>query len=421
MEDDDMGMPSGKYARMEGDEMGENKERFARENHSEIERRRRNKMTHYINELAEMVPQCAALGRKPDKLTILRMAVSHMKQIRGPHTDETSYKPSFLSDQELKHLILEAANGFLFVVCCQTGRVLYVADSIQPVLNLKQEDWLHHNLSDLIHPDDQDKIRDQLCGGEVAVNKVLDLKTGTVKREGSSTSRVHMSCRRGFICRMRVGSLEPLHRIRNRRPIFQHGGHNYVVMHCTGYVKNTPPSGLEGATSSCLVAIARLQVASMPMCPDPTASSQFSVRIADDGKMTFIDSRATNLLGLSVDQLLGGFWWQLAHPADEQTLRDGFNTLMRDQQVRLNVRIRTSTDYLPCSISAYKFLNPYSEVFEYVVATHQIISSEDSTWQEGAIYPQATSDFNHPQNEWRPEGARDASTWPQWDQTFPHV
>lgn len=121
------------------------KDRFARENHSEIERRRRNKMTHYINELAEMVPQCAALGRKPDKLTILRMAVQHMNSIHeqsgspgSAHNNLAISKPSFLTDQELKHLILESANGFLFVLACDSGRVLYVADSILSVLNLRQ-------------------------------------------------------------------------------------------------------------------------------------------------------------------------------------------------------------------------------------------------------------------------------------------
>uniref|UniRef100_A0A1I8A5Q3 Aryl hydrocarbon receptor nuclear translocator homolog n=1 Tax=Steinernema glaseri TaxID=37863 RepID=A0A1I8A5Q3_9BILA len=193
------------------------KERFARENHSEIERRRRNKMTHYINELAEMVPQCASLGRKPDKLTILRMAVAHMRQIRGasatdpmpPGPGGSSYKPSFLTDLELKHLILEAANGFLFVVCCDTGRVIFVSDSIAPILNLTQEDWINRPIYDLIHPEDSEKVREQLCGSEASLTRVLDLKTGTVKKE-SGAPRVHMSCRRGFICRMRVGALEPL-------------------------------------------------------------------------------------------------------------------------------------------------------------------------------------------------------------------
>uniref|UniRef100_A0A915ECS2 Uncharacterized protein n=1 Tax=Ditylenchus dipsaci TaxID=166011 RepID=A0A915ECS2_9BILA len=63
-----------------------------------------------------------------------------------------------------------------------------------------------------------------------------------------------MNCRRGFICRMRLGHLESLHRLRNRRPIFNHNGQHYAVMHCTGYVK-----------TQLLVAIGRLQIASMPL------------------------------------------------------------------------------------------------------------------------------------------------------------
>jgi len=55
------------------------------ESHCEIERRRRNKMSTYMNELCDMVPTCSTLARKPDKLTILRMAISHMKTLRGLH------------------------------------------------------------------------------------------------------------------------------------------------------------------------------------------------------------------------------------------------------------------------------------------------------------------------------------------------
>lgn len=58
-------------------------------------------MTAYITELSDMVPTCSALARKPDKLTILRMAVSHMKSLRGSGNTSAdgSYKPSFLTDQ----------------------------------------------------------------------------------------------------------------------------------------------------------------------------------------------------------------------------------------------------------------------------------------------------------------------------------
>ena len=59
------------------------KEKQARESHCEIERRRRGKMAIYVNELCDMVPACSTLARKPDKLTILRLAVAHMKQLQG--------------------------------------------------------------------------------------------------------------------------------------------------------------------------------------------------------------------------------------------------------------------------------------------------------------------------------------------------
>ena len=84
----------------------QDKERFAsRENHCEIE-------------LSDMVPTCSALPRKPDKLTILRMAVAHMKALRGTGntSNDGTYKLSFLTDQELKLSILEAADGLLLVV-----------------------------------------------------------------------------------------------------------------------------------------------------------------------------------------------------------------------------------------------------------------------------------------------------------------
>lgn len=200
----------------------------------------------------------------------------------GNTSADGTYKPSFLTDQELKHLILEAADGFLFVVSCDTGQIIYVSDSVAPVLNYSQSEWYGSSLYSQVHPDDTEKVREQLSASEPQhAGRILDLKTGTVKKEGHQCTydlfiylfnlfhllfmyyvvlfyiasvRLSMGSRRGFICRMKVGNLQTsgdmaaaqgLHRLKQRNSLGPpaRDGQSYAVVHCTGYIKNWPPTG----------------------------------------------------------------------------------------------------------------------------------------------------------------------------------
>ncbi|XP_015180781.1 PREDICTED: aryl hydrocarbon receptor nuclear translocator homolog isoform X2 [Polistes dominula] len=416
-EDDTSGC---KYRRLEDDNV-QDKERFAsRENHCEIERRRRNKMTAYITELSDMVPTCSALARKPDKLTILRMAVAHMKALRGTGNTATdnAYKPSFLTDQELKHLILEAADGFLFVVSCDSGRIIYVSDSVAPVLNYTQSDWYGSSLYSQIHPDDTEKVREQLSAAEPQQGgRVLDLKTGTVKREGQASMRLCMGSRRGFICRMKVGNLQTtgdmaaahgLHRIKQRNSLGPpaRDGQSYAVVHCTGYIKNWPPTGdfvtpcvpgvglgdrgpggvqtgpdgvvtdESSSTHCCLVAIGRLQVTSTPNTNDLAGSnsnSEFISRHSSEGTFTFVDQRVGGILGYTPSELLGHKCYQFFHPEDETHMRESFEQVLKlkGQVVSVMYRFRAKNrDWVWLRTSAFAFLNPFSDDVEYIVCTN---------------------------------------------------
>lgn len=140
-----------------------------------------------------------------------------------------------------------------------------------------------------------------------------------------------------------AGDLDCLPRLRNRGPIYEHGGNFYAVMHCTGYVKSTPPLGIAGQDSpnptSCLVAIARLQLTSMSTQLAATNSNQFTLRIDKEGYVTFVDQKARELLNKPIGEMLEKRVWTLVHPMDEQLVNESFKAVIRNNQHQIKVGI----------------------------------------------------------------------------------
>ncbi|XP_055069729.2 basic helix-loop-helix ARNT like 1b isoform X1 [Misgurnus anguillicaudatus] len=371
----------------------------AREAHSQIEKRRRDKMNSFIDELASLVPTCNAMSRKLDKLTVLRMAVQHMKTLRGaanPYT-EANYKPAFLSDDELKDLILRAADGFLFVVGCDRGKILFVSESVDKILNYSQNDLIGQSLFDYLHPKDIAKVKEQLSSSDtVPRERLIDAKTGLPVRADITLgpSRPRSGSRRSFFCRMKCN--RPLVKMEDKdfastcskKKVDRK---SFCTIHSTGYLKSWPPTKMgldednepdnEGCNLSCLVAIGRLHshIVSPPTNGDIRVKpTEFVSRHAIDGKFVFVDQRATAILAYLPQELLGTSFYEYFHQDDIGHLAE-----CHRQELQMREKIKTNSykfkikdgSVITLRSCWFSFMNPWTKEVEYIVSTNTVVSS----------------------------------------------
>uniref|UniRef100_A0A8D8TE69 Aryl hydrocarbon receptor nuclear translocator-like protein 1 n=1 Tax=Cacopsylla melanoneura TaxID=428564 RepID=A0A8D8TE69_9HEMI len=424
--EEDTGEDSGKSLKLDDSK---------KQNHSEIEKRRRDKMNTYITELSAMVPMCHAMSRKLDKLTVLRMAVQHLKTIRGAvHSyTEGHYKPAFLTDQELKHLILQAAEGFLFVVDCDRGRILYVSESVSQILHYSQGELLGQSWFDILHPKDVAKVKEQLFSSDLSPReRLIDVKTLLpVKTDiPAEVSRLCPGARRSFFCRMKCkqsassttttpsgGSVAPsapgaqspgscvkeepdtttgaassCHRSKKKQQ--QSSDRKYSVIQCTGYLKSWAPAkmgleeseegeGGETCTLSCLVAVGRVlapadkaRILNKQVNLRPV---QFLSRHALDGKFLFIDQRATPVLGFLPQELLGTSMYEYFHHKDIAHLAESHKSALQNSSP-----VTTSVYQFKNKGGAYvqlqsewkNFRNPWTKDIEYLISKNTLILNE---------------------------------------------
>ncbi|KAH9373241.1 hypothetical protein HPB48_004986 [Haemaphysalis longicornis] len=373
-----------------------------RQNHSEIEKRRRDKMNLYISEMSSLVPMCKAMSRKLDKLTVLRMAVQHIKTIRGSINSYTEghYKPPWLSDEDVKNVVLQAADGFLFVVSCDRGRILFMSESVQQTLNYTQGDLLGQSWFDILHPKDIAKVKEQLSSSDlkkltfvVLILAMLPLKGDFPQRQ----SRLCPGARRSFFCRMKCKTQATVKEEADtttggqRRRKSHSFDRRYSVIHCTGYLKSWAPAKLslpedaaaddsEGCNLSCLVAVGRVHgdLASIP----PTRNAldaeplEFVSRHAVDGKFLFVDKKATLILGYLPQELLGTACYEYYSQDDVLRLSECHKKVLQTNETVCTqpYKFRVKDGSSVCLQTKWRtFRNPWTKEFECLVAVNTLI------------------------------------------------
>ncbi|XP_071780817.1 basic helix-loop-helix ARNT-like protein 2 isoform X1 [Centroberyx gerrardi] len=389
-------------SRSEGDDQ-QVKMKCFREPHRQIEKRRRDKMNNLIDELSTMIPTCKPMARKLDKLTVLRKAVQHLKTLKAGTSSaftDTTYKPSILPDDDLKHLLLRAVDGFLLVVSCDRAKILFISESVSKILNFSRLELTGQSLFDFIHPKDISKVKEQLSASELYPReRLIDAATGVQVQTDVPVGASHLStgARRSFFCRMKHSRVAG--KPEDKRPLpstsKKKDTYRYCTLHCTGYMRSWPTSQLDPESDSekesshltCLVTVCRLHphLSHPPPKEVKVKPTEFVTRCTLDGKFTFVDQQATTVIGYLPQEVLGTSCYEYFHQDDLQHLAEKHRQVLRSKEkIETNCyKFKTKYgSYVSLQSQWFSFTNPWTKEVEFIVSLNRVISGPSHTKED---------------------------------------
>ncbi|KAK9303321.1 hypothetical protein QLX08_004922 [Tetragonisca angustula] len=332
------------------------------------EKKRRDQFNMLVNELGSMV---SSNTRKMDKSTVLKSTILFLKNhneiaVRSRvHEIQEDWKPSFLSNEEFTHLILEALDGFIMVFS-SSGRIYYVSESVTSLLGYLPNELENTTIYDITYQEDQSPLYN------VLLNPAITKDQRNIKQEEKIS----------FSCHIKRGGLNvqenPVYELVQFVGYFRSG----VDTDVDNLLPNTKFGNISGMdTKLVFVGTGRLQTPQLirELSVLDNTKSEFTSRHSLEWKFLFLDHRAPPIIGYLPFEVLGTSGYDYYHVDDLDKVVTCHESLMqKGEGTSCYYRFLTKgQQWIWLQTRFYITYNQWNSKPEFIVCTHYVVSYID--------------------------------------------
>ncbi|KAK3100643.1 hypothetical protein FSP39_022964 [Pinctada imbricata] len=343
-----------------------------RVNRNLSEKKRRDQFNMLVNELCSMV---STSNKKMDKSTVLKSTIAFLKSYQETavqaqaHEIKEDWKPSFLSNDEFMHLMLEAMDSFLLVFT-QQGTILYVSESVTSLLGHLPNDLVNEQVYEFIHESEKQNLYNMLY--HFSMSNAAD----QIKDEDQLSFSCHFL--RGSLCSSQDSPVYEIVKFSG----FQHWSRDKLLNTDEDSMSSSQFNGLGSSSdNSCFCCTVRLQNSQIirDMFIMEEAKSEFTSRHSLEWKFLFLDHRAPPIIGYLPFEVLGTSGYDYYHPDDLEKIAKCHEQLMQTGEgMSSHYRFLTKgQQWIWIKTRYYITYHQWNSKPEFVVCSNFVVSYAD--------------------------------------------